>query len=439
MIERRTADSGRPVDLSAIAGAAAPATVPRPAAVRRPPHRLPPAAASLRHADFRRYWLGACIGLTGYVMQQTARAWLTLELTNSPFLVGLVMTASSLPMLVFGMVGGILADRWDPRRQIIACEATYGFAGAALALLVATGHIAVWQILALSAVCGSAFAIELPARQTVIVPLVPRENLNNAVSLTGSVMALAQVLGPAIGGSLIGIVGLAPTFLITSLLILPALILYTRARAHPPAVSRSGESILRNLSEGFAFVRHSQPVGRLVSMCAIAAVFGTSFSAFTPVIARDHLGTGSAGLGLLQALAGVGALTGALVVAGRRESARWFPLLLAMSAGYGTAIVLFALSPWFALSLPLSAATGFLMQGFFVSNMTLLLIITPDALRGRVVSMRLLVMGASPVGQFLIGAAAERVGTPLAVATSGALCAVLLTAFLITAPSLRKL
>src|SRR5262249_3772285 len=164
-----------------------------------------------------------------------------------------------------------------------------------------------------------------------------------------------------------------------------------------------------------------------------------TYSTFVPVIARDFLRVGSGGLGILLAVSGAGAVGAAFFVATFRASARWFPWLLTISLGFGGAIFLFALSPWFALSLALALATGFMSQSFFTTSQTLIQVLAPDAYRGRIASMRTLVLGVSPVGQFLVGATAERTGTPAALAAAGFLCATLMTTLTLLARPLRRL
>jgi MFS family permease len=419
----------------ASAATAVPATIAAPAR----PSRLPYAARSFRYPGYRYFCAGATLSFSSWMMQQTARAWLTLELTNSPFLVALSMALSNLPMLFFSVLGGVFADRFDRRRLVIINEGSGAAMGAALVILLATGTIQVWHILLVSLIGGTFFALGMPTRQALVPDLVPREDLGNGIALNSSIMALAQIVGPAVGGALIGWIGLGNTFFVTAALVLPALFLYTRLPVRRSRPAMPHVNVFRNLAEGFAYIRGSATMSGIMLFGAVGTIFGLSFGAFVPVIARDYLHVGSAGLGLLMAASGIGALLGAFALTLLRDSSRWFPLLVAVSLGYGGSNLLFALSPWFSVSLFLSLAGGFMMQTFFTSILTLVQMNVPDALRGRVVSFRFITFGMAPAGQFVLGLLAEAIGTPLAVASAGALSIVLMITILLLSPPLRRL
>jgi MFS family permease len=408
-----------------------------PAGAAQAPAR-PGALRSLANPNYRRYWFATGLSMSSQMMQMTARAWLTLELTNSPFLVGLVTAIGSLPMLVFSLLGGVLADRVNRRRLLMFADGGQAACAAVFVILIGLGGVQVWQIMLLAFITGVCFALILPPRQALMPELVPRADLANAIALGAAMLSLGQIAGPGLAGIFIGRLGLGPAFLIAAALILPVEFLYAGVRTLPPrAVVRAG--ILRNLLEGFAYVRHAPTIAALMLIGVAGTVFGAAYYAFAPVIVRDHLQAGADGLGVVMALSGLGALGSTFIIAQFRESSRWFPLLLVICFGYGGSLALFALVPWFPAALMAALLCGFMFQGFLTSNQTIVQLLVPDELRGRVVSMRVVMFGLSPVGQFLVGAAAERVGTPLAVAASGLLCIVTMTGILLLTPSLRKL
>ena len=394
---------------------------------------------ALAHRNFRLFLFGQGTSLIGTWMQSVALGWLVLELSGSPFAVGLNSALRSLGVLLFTLYAGVVADRVDKRRLIVVTQALQMVEALALAVLVWTRVVAVWQVMALAAFVGVVNAFDIPTRQSFMVEMVGKEDLMNAIALNSSMFNAARVVGPAIGGALIGLLGVGMCFflngvsylaVIASLLAmrLPA---FQRAPAHASAWSGFREVV--------AFLRGDRRVETLVVLTAILSVFGFPFLVMMPVFARDVLHVGAAGYGALTAAVGVGAMLGALGIAlNSGRIARRGALMTAGGASFGLLVLLFALSRAFSLSLVLLALAGCAMIVNNALTNTMIQTLVPDQLRGRVMGFYSFVfVGMSPLGAFLVGVAAERFGAPLAVGIGGMICVLAVTTAAWRVPELR--
>jgi MFS family permease len=387
--------------------------------------------ASLRRPVFRRFFLGHIVSLTGFWLRIAAQGWLVYEATGSESDLGLVAALGLLPFVVLAPLGGALADRHDRRALLARGQAATAALNLALGLAVILGRVVLWEIALAAVLLGCARAIEIPVRQALIEDLVGPEDRSNAIALNAAGFQLAQVVGPALAGALIGLVGIGPCFLIVALLatvnvfVVPSLDVPERER---PA-ARYGA--WRGMREGFAFVRGHRRIRTLLLLVALAFLFLFPYRSLLPAVAGDVLGWGSLGYGVLLGAIGLGALFGALWVAGRAALAAptrstvfglvWLGCLLV--AGLGVAA-----HP--ALVLPGLLAAGFCQVAFVASANALVQSSAPEAFRGRVMGVWTFVFGASfPLGSALMGFAAERWG--LAVAFSGGALLTLLATTLV--------
>ena len=387
----------------------------------------------MRSRQYRRYWLAGFCTFTGYNMQVLTRGWLMQDLTGSPFMVSLVTAAMMLPMLFLSLVGGVLADRVSRKTVTISADVSFVITFAALAAVTAAGVIEPWHILLVSALNGAAFALSVSARQAMIAGLVHREQLRTAVGLSALTFNTGMIVGPAIAGVLLSTLGPEWSLGAGMIMVVPSLFLYSTLRpAHQPVRSDSQDSIFENLRVG---VRHAfgDPTIRLLLIGALIMVLTVGpFQALMPVFAEDVLGVGAGGLSILLLAAGAGALIGSLLVIsiGDRIPHEKIELFFGM---LGTvALAGFAFSPWFPLSVLLVGVTGFAMTSFMVTNMTVVQVVTPDRLRGRVMSVRFLVIGMMPIGATVTGAVAEVAGAPAAVGTLALVGLVLFAAVQLT-------
>ncbi len=394
-----------------------------PDAPKRPP-AVPVAAgafAALGHRNFRLFWFGQLLSLTGNWMQSTAQGWLVLDLTNSEFLLGLVTAAGSLPVLLLTLYAGVVADRRDKRRIILTAQSAALLLALALAVLTHTGLINLGWILVLVLLLGVAQAFEVPTRQSFFVDLVGKQDLTNAIALNSAAFNLTRIIGPAIAGILIGSVGIAAAFYLNALSyagVIAGLLLIRLPRFQPPPRTTS---TWQNLREGFAWIRGNRLPRALVWLIAAASILAFPYAMLLPVFARDVLGVGAQGLGWLLSATGAGALVGGIALAAIGNRVRRGPLLLGASISFTLLLGGFALSRSFVLSLCLLAAAGFMMILNNATTNALLQSLVPDALRGRVMGVYVFMfLGMTPIGSLQAGTLARWLGAPTALALGAA-------------------
>lgn len=375
--------------------------------------------AALAERDFRIFWIGQLISVTGTWMQSVAQGWLVLQLTGSPFLLGLAVAARALPVLVLGVPAGIAADRFDRRRLIVATSIVGTAMSALLAALTLSGRIDFGLVIIIAVVAGMANAIEMPARQSLVVELAGRQHLANAIALNSLLFNGARVVGPAIAGLIVAAFGPGWAFALNSASFVPiiaGLLLIAPAAADRPMTAARGA-----VGHLVAYLRRETRVTALLALLAIQTTFASGHLVIGPALARD-LGVGAEGLGFLLAATGVGA-----VIAGFRLAAfpaagpRW-PILTGSGLLLATALVGVPLAPGFAVTLACFAAAGIGMVTFNASANTLIQTIVEERLRGRVMSLYTIVqLGLIPAGSLFMGALADVYGAAAALGVGGLL------------------
>jgi MFS family permease len=399
---------------------------------------LPSALRALRHRNFQLFFAGQLVSLSGTWMQNVAQAWLVYRLTGSPALLGLVSFCGQAPVLFLSPVGGIVADRYNRHKIIIATQAVSMILAFTLAALTFSGDVRVWHIMLLAGLLGAVNAFDIPARQAFIMDMVGREDLMNAIALNSAIFNLSRVLGPAIAGILVASIGEAWCFLANAIsyigVITGLLLMKIGNRIAPP---RAGNAIA-GIVEGFRFVLGTPPIFALLALLGILSLTGMPFAVLMPIFADRILNGGATGLGILMGASGVGALAGALTLASRtsvRGLGRWVAF---SGMAFGTGLILFALSRSFWLSTALMVPIGFAMMIEMGSSNTLIQTMSPDHLRGRVMAVySMMFMGMAPFGALLAGLAAERLGAALTVAAGGTICLAASGVFAFYLPSLR--
>ncbi len=384
------------------------------------------AASAFGHRNYRLFFAGQAVSLVGTWMQQVAQGWLVLTLTGDPFWLGAVAAAQFLPVMVFGLFAGILADVLPKRQTLMAVQAVMMVLAVILTVLTATGVVEVWMIVVLALALGCANAVDMPVRQSFAIEMVGSRDVGNAVAINSAMFNGARVVGPALAGLTIGAFGIAPAFAINAisfLAVIVALVLMRDDELRRPALiprPRSVGAVFENLREGLSFVRHTPIVLLAVTTVGLVATFGMNFQVVIPPLAQDALGSDASGFGFLMAASGLGALSAAvfLVINGRPR-----PIRIALGAiVLGVASLALALSTSYPLSLLLMVpvgAGGIAMAA--TANATIQLAV-PDGLRGRVMSVYTTVFSASmPVGGLLMGALASSLGILQAIAIGGAL------------------
>ena len=350
-------------------------------------------------------------------MQMLIRGWMMYELTSSPLMVAMVTAAMMMPMLFLSLVGGALADRFDRKKITMVSDIVMLGSFAVLFGVSAAGIMAPWHILTVSVVNGIAFSMSVSSRQSMISGLVHREQMRTAVGLSATTYNSAQIIGPAIGGAMLPLFGATWALGVSTIVVIPAILLYmTLKPVHHSSVNDAKGSIVENVKAGLAYSFHNSTLRFLMLGAMVMILTVGPFQSLMPVFAEDVLGVGVGGLGVLMLAAGFGALAGSISVVAIGESVAHQKLELVFGLLAAASLTAFALSPFFALSILLVMITAFATTGFMVVNMTVVQIMTPDYMRGRVVSVRFLVIGLMPFGALSMGGAAESLGAPIAVA-----------------------
>jgi MFS family permease len=363
---------------------------------------------------FRLLMLGTLASSTAFWMYQVASGWLALQLLNSPLFVGLTGFAGGIPLLIFSIPIGMIIDRFDRRRILLSAQVGVAGIAALFAFMVGFDLIAPWSLLFLAACYGTAMSFIFPTRTTIVPSLVERDNLANAMALNAAGQNATRVVGPALAGVLIATVGISGTFIIVAILQLLGLLTTVRLPSIGKPATPQGES--RSPLIGLRVVLADPFLVNLMLLALATNILVIPYLNMMPVFAQDELGLGATGLGVLLASTGLGTVAGALTVARSRRLVAWGHAQAVTAAGFAFLVLIFALTPVVPLAVPLLFAAGWLSACFLSISQTVLQLRVDDHVRGRVLSIYLLSWGIMPVGQLAIGALANRMGAPLAVA-----------------------
>jgi MFS family permease len=377
------------------------------------------ASRALRHRNFQLFFSGQLISLIGTWMQSVAQSWLVYRLTGSALLLGSVGFASQIPVFLFAPLGGIAADRFNRRRIVISTQIASMVLAFALAALTLSHKVQVWHVFVLAALLGVVNAFDIPGRQSFLVDMVGKEDLMNAIALNSSMFNGARVIGPAIAGILVAKIGEGWCFFGNAVSYIAVIIGLLLMRVQSTARA-SMASPLEHMMEGFRFVNRTTPIRALLLLLGVVSLVGMPYVVLMPIFADQILHGGARGLGILMGATGVGALLGALTLAfreGVKGLGRWVAWCC---AGFGTSLVIFALSRNFWVSVFLLLPVGYFMMLQMSSSNTLIQVMVPDALRGRVMAVySMMFMGMAPIGALLGGALADHLGAPTTVAIGG--------------------
>lgn len=370
---------------------------------------------------YRRFLFASMVATLGGFMQATSQGWLVLELTNSPALLGLAGSVAGLPTLFLAVVAGVLADRVDRRRLLVLTNLAGAACAAILAVLTSLALVEYWHVLVLAFLAGLALTVQMPASQAVVSTIVDRTSIGNAVALNSAQYNLMRILAPAAAGLFIAAGSLALGFWVNAIaLVVVSLIVASLAIPAPRAADRVQAALWLDLQDGIRYVASDRALATIVLLPAIPALFVLNYLTFIPVYARDILATGPIGLGLLTSSIGVGALVGALSTATLRPSGGSGRMMLSGLAVVGIALATFALSQSLALSMAALALLGASQVAYYATTNTLIQVLVPARLRGRVLSLYVLTsIGLIPIANVVGGAVAETVGVPAVLAAGG--------------------
>lgn len=375
---------------------------------------------ALKHRNFQLFFSGQLISLVGTWMQSIAEAWLVYRLTGSAALLGVLGFVSQIPIFLLSPVGGLTADRWPRRTVVIATQIASMTLAFVLAALTLTGRIKIWQIIALATLLGTVNAFDVPGRQSFLIEMVGREDLLNAIALNSSMFNGARLIGPAIAGFLVAVVGEGWCFFLNGVSYLAVIAGLLMMRDLNKTQMHDGAAPLDKLREGFRFARQARPIRALLVLIAVVSFMALPYNVLMPIFAGKILGRGAAGLGWLMGMVGLGAMCGALAVAMRQQVRGLANVAGYCAMGLGLFLVLFSESRWYWLSLALLVPCGFTMMMHFTSINTLIQAMVPDQLRGRVMSLySMMFLGMAPLGSLLAGYVASYIGAPSTLAIGG--------------------
>lgn len=375
--------------------------------------------SSLNVRNYRLYLVGQCLSQSGTWMQSIAQALLVLDLTGSGTDLGVIIALQSLPMLLAGPWGGVVADRFPKRRVLYMTQTAFALQALILGLLVVTGVARVWMVGVLALVYGSIRVVDSPTRQAFVMEMVGREQLQNAVSLNSTLMSLARIIGPTIAGVLVATIGLAGCFLVNAgsyLLVVLALLMM---HADEFYASPRARKVRGQMSAGLAYAKSNHPVLIALLMMTLIGTFTYEFSVVLPLMATQTFNAGATGYAWMNAMMGVGAVIGGLVVASSTKLS--VKLLATVACGFGAAELLTSLSPTLLIALIGMIAIGFMSVGFSSrGNATIQLLSAPE-MRGRVLAFWMMAfIGSKPIGGPIVGWVGEQFGPRAAMGLGGA-------------------
>jgi predicted MFS family arabinose efflux permease len=376
--------------------------------------------------------------MTGNFMQMVAQGWLIYDLTDSPTWLGIVSFARGLPMLLLALVAGVIVDRFDRRVVLITAQGLTALIAVILSVLIYTELVQPWHVAVCAFFAGCLFVLIIPSRQALVSATVPRGLLGPAIALMSTGQNSGRVLGPALAGVLIAVVGVAMSFAVQAAGFVLALLCAVMLGPQPPAAASRKISAFQSLLEGVRYVWQDPTVLALTLLQAIPAFLIMPYTQLLPIFARDILHTGPDGLGLLMMANGIGSVLGAVVIVLlplRRQGLFLFTSL----ASFGLLLPLFAASTWLVLSIGIMGLLGVAQAIYLASNTTLVQLAAPDHLRGRVQSVFMMTFGLMPLGALPQGILADLIGAPVVIASTGLLAFLVVVVFAIRSPAIRRL
>ncbi|MDD5281256.1 MAG: MFS transporter [Candidatus Omnitrophica bacterium] len=395
--------------------------------------------SSLKVKHFRIYWMGMFVSLIGTSMQFVAQSWLVFQLTNSAFLLGVVGFLGAIPIFLFSLFGGVLADRVNKRNILIFTQIVFMFLAFLLATLTQFKLINPAQIMFIALLNGVIMAFDAPARQSIIVELVGKEHLFNAITLNSVAFNSSRIIGPAIAGVLISVIGMSGCFYLNGvsfLAVIAALFWIKQGRG----LIQNNNSAFKDIKEGLVFIRSHRSILGLVSMVAVMSLFGISYVILMPVFASDVLHVGVRGLGVLMSSIGLGALIGSLILARLGDFKYKGKFLIWSVFLFSLLLINFSLSKnyiWSVVSL--ISLGGISIPTTAVIN-TLLQVKVPDEFRGRVMSLFMITFaGIMPFGSLISGSLAQAIGISAALFLCGLICFILFMSISLLFPGLKDL
>ncbi len=394
---------------------------------------------ALAYRDFRLLWAGVLFASGGLWVQNVTVGWLVYTLTGSSVLLGLLNGIGVIPWLFVSPVAGAMADRIDRRFLLLGASAVLVTAALIIGALTATGHVEVWHLYVFVLVSGCAWSVDQPVRQAMVGSSVPREVIANAVALNSAGFNLSRIVGPGVAGLMIAFLGAGGNFFVQAAAFAGVGLTVWAMASAPPRRGAAAQSVLSNMKAGFRWVWGNAPA-RMLMMLALTPFFlGFPFLSLMPIFAEDVLKIGPSGLGLLLAANGVGALSGAMLMAAVGPKRRRGPFLMAMLGCMGVSLVAFSLMDSLPVALLCLVVVGVCQMCYAATNMTRLQLLVPDEYRGRAMSIFMLNNAFFPLGSLTAGIVAGFIGAPSTVTLMGVSCVLLAAGAAYFSRTLRNL
>lgn len=381
--------------------------------------------SSLRVRTFRIYWLGMFISFIGTWIQTVAQSWLVFQLTNSAFLLGMVGFLGSIPIFLLSLFGGVIADRMNKRNILIFTQSIFMLLTFLLAVLTQMKLITPTQIMLIAILNGIVLAFDMPSRQAVVVELVGKKQLLNAIALNSVAFNSSRIIGPAIAGILVASIGMSGCFYINGMSFLVVIVALLLIKINHSFKTNRNNSTVKDLKDGLRVIKNNRLILALISMIGIVSLFGISYVMLMPIFAQDILNVGVKGLGMLVSFSGFGALVAALILARIGDFKYKGRYLILSSIIFSVSLVLFSLSRIYTLSLITLVFIGASSVTAMTLINTILQTIVEDEFRGRVMSVFMLTFaGIMPFGNLIAGALSQAIGVSLTVMICGIICMV---------------
>lgn len=380
---------------------------------------------SLRHYNYRIYWISQLISVTGTWMQNIALAWLVVTMTSSAVALGTATALQFLPILLFSLFAGVFVDRWPKLNIILTTQSVSALQAFVLWILVATKAITLWEIYALSLLIGIVNAFDQPGRQAFVAEMVPDEDVGNAIALNSLLFNAARTVGPAVAGITIAALGVAPSFLLNGIsyvAIIIALLMMRRADLRI-FKSKVQSTMKEGIKEGVSFAVNEPAIASVLIVLIFVGTFGYNFNTILPLLVRFVMKGGPEMFGVLTAALGIGSMMGALLVAGRQKPTRKFIYVFALA--FGVVDIAISFSRHYTLTIVLLLALGLASIAYIASTNTSLQMNTPMRLRGRIMGLYVVIFaGSTPIGALFTGFMADWIGTARTIFVEGLLCLV---------------
>lgn len=395
---------------------------------------------ALKHRNYRLFWFGNLVSLTGDWLDQVALNWLVITVTGNPVMLGVVNLGRGIPIMIFAVFGGVMADRYDRRRYLMTTQTATMVVSVLLAAVVWSGEINIWLIAALATCRGIVVAFNLPARHSLIFSLVPRDDVASAVALNSVTINMAKILGPLAAAGIIAVFDIATCFAVNAVSFTFVLLSLMMMRLPPkPVDTRRREPVLTSMRQGFAYVG-TRPVLLLIVLTGLVPTFFCQpYLNVLAIFAADVFHVGSTGLGVMVSTAAAGAICGGLLAAWLQRDGRRGTIMLGFMGCFGLSLMLFAWAPVIWVAIPLIFCAGAMHIAYNSSNSTILQLTVDDEYRGRVLSTMMMTRGLVSLGTAAMATLSAFVGARAAMSGMAAVVVVFAAALWVWAPRLRNL